>query len=733
MRNPVGVVSVVLLSAFAATASAQSITLTSPAATAVKEGDDFFTTVTNEPLDFDQRRDFMWEELFSEPTISASGGAWSGTFQSTGAYVFPLFPGFNGAINSNRLGDRFPIDTARYKYLSVRRTVSNRSIQSIVIGSTTNWPDTTLCAGLDGYYLSGGAKSFDPNVWTVDLYDFRQTGSSIPLCDNGNYNPSKWTGQIRGLRLAPSVSGLAGTTVSYDWVRLVDPASAPNLTISWSLGIPASNAYAVNVYVDNDSTGSDGSFIGRVTTTAGSSFVFPSAALPPGTWYFYVELWQDAGKTESFRSRSGYSGAVVVNGRTRITVDAPSMTSGPDYATELLNNPWDFNDTTDVSNLNSVPEVIFKQFTNPSFANGQFSATAYGPVPPAPHSDVQVWLNTGKRPIPTWRYRYLTYTYTIDPSLYGNISDKVAKGWIMRPMWWNASLQTDGSETDAEITYEGMRSYTIDLADPKTVSHQSPYASQKGWQGLKSVPNLRMDPGEFFFETRFAMDDVKLRARPEPNSSQQFTVRLTTSDPEGNTATIQIYKDTDNAGCDGALLGTLANRAPGAQSFSFSTASYSLQDFWIYAVATDTQGNTTCQYGNAPVHVGPQVWHPFFAVDPLETPYVGDFNGDGKTDIITFTRQNPLAFGDVYVAMSNGTQFVDKNGTPGSSDKWHDWFAINSSEQVVIGDYNGDRRTTSRPGCRRPRARSTSRSRWATAWARRASGRTVSGSPPRTF
>ena len=35
------------------------------------------------------------------------------------------------------------------------------------------------------------------------------------------------------------------------------------------------------------------------------------------------------------------------------------------------------------------------------------------------------------------------------------------------------------------------------------------------------------------------------------------------------------------------------------------------------------------------------VWHPFFAVDPLETPYVGDFNGDGKTDIITFTRQNP--------------------------------------------------------------------------------------------
>ena len=84
------------------------------------------------------------------------------------------------------------------------------------------------------------------------------------------------------------------------------------------------------------------------------------------------------------------------------------------------------------------------------------------------------------------------------------------------------------------------------------------------------------------------------------------------------------------------------------------------------------------------------MWHFFFAVNTLETPYVGDFNGDGKTDIITFTRQNPVAFGDVYVALSNGSQFVDKNGNPGNSDKWSDWFAINTSEQVVIGDYDGD-------------------------------------------
>ncbi|WP_344174372.1 S8 family serine peptidase [Pilimelia columellifera] len=74
-------------------------------------------------------------------------------------------------------------------------------------------------------------------------------------------------------------------------------------------------------------------------------------------------------------------------------------------------------------------------------------------------------------------------------------------------------------------------------------------------------------------------------------------------------------------------------------------------------------------------------WHDWFAANS-EIPQIGDVDGDGRDDIITFTRG---ASADVYVARSNGSSFV------GTGVKWHDWFAA-FSEVPVVADVNGDRR-----------------------------------------
>ncbi|GAB3434522.1 hypothetical protein GCM10027569_85670 [Flindersiella endophytica] len=74
-------------------------------------------------------------------------------------------------------------------------------------------------------------------------------------------------------------------------------------------------------------------------------------------------------------------------------------------------------------------------------------------------------------------------------------------------------------------------------------------------------------------------------------------------------------------------------------------------------------------------------WHDDFARGS-EIPLAGDFNGDGRTDVVTFTRGTAA---DVYVALSNGSAFT------GTGALWHDHFAV-GDEIPAVGDFNGDGR-----------------------------------------
>ena len=81
----------------------------------------------------------------------------------------------------------------------------------------------------------------------------------------------------------------------------------------------------------------------------------------------------------------------------------------------------------------------------------------------------------------------------------------------------------------------------------------------------------------------------------------------------------------------------------------------------------------------------PAIWQNFFC-GGQEVCEVGDFNGDGRADIVTFLRSDygGTSTGDVYVALSTGASF-------GVSQKWHEFFCI-SGEWCQVGDFNGDRK-----------------------------------------
>lgn len=106
---------------------------------------------------------------------------------------------------------------------------------------------------------------------------------------------------------------------------------------------------------------------------------------------------------------------------------------------------------------------------------------------------------------------------------------------------------------------------------------------------------------------------------------------------------------------------------------------------WLDAQVTPTMRRTTFQ----PFGAGDR-WHDWFCVNN-EICGSGDFNGDGKDDIITFTRGSA---GDVYVGKSYGfrtstTSSYPQAGRGFESSLWHGSFGYNN-ENVGVMDIDRD-------------------------------------------
>ncbi len=163
-----------------------------------------------------------------------------------------------------------------------------------------------------------------------------------------------------------------------------------------------------------------------------------------------------------------------------------TIASCSDYATEVFQDPWDFNNTDDV--LRFIPSVEMYQLKDVSMSGGVFSATATSNDPrfyllaPRLCDAEAVGGRWGHNyPIDTGRYYYLTIRmYTDTPSylqVVYNYGCDYDKSWVI---------------TDRVATKPGWNVYTINM---NTVAHLGYATADAAWNAQPAT-GLRIDPTE---------------------------------------------------------------------------------------------------------------------------------------------------------------------------------------------------------------------------------------------
>ena len=601
--RPVAVLTSLVVLCFVSGAHAQTITLTEPRVElSLVEGDDFATSKLHNPWDFSERRDFGWEESFVGGSIAASGGVWSGQVDQSSAYVFPLFHGFPNTVLAEGLpgdrelpkfGTRHPIEAARYSLLSYRSNISHRTAHAIYWNrageGNDGWPN-----GSDFVANSDALGHFGEIVsrpgFEVAIHD---------MSNLGQFEQSRgaWSGDVMSLRFDPSTGSPSGGWMSFDWVRLADPRTGSEIRVAWQSNGIAQIAPVVSVYLDQDSSGYDGSALKHYIDGSNPGvFTLNSAALPPGRYYFYVTAHQANG---SVVARSAYSAPIVIRSRPQVQFLHPSPTSGEEYS-RSTGNTWDMSESADVSNLSGWP-AEWVRFVAPAFAIGEFQAVAVAEG--ATTSDAQVHVPVlQSAPIDTARYRYLTYKLAVDGSGYPTIADKVRDGWVARTVFWGPEKYSPVGSTKAHILYEGSRTYTYDLWDAAGFEPGPQYRSSS-FQHY-----LRIDPVETSFPTRFWLDYVALHAEPRTtlySDREEFDFHFTVEDPDSNDLSVVIGLDSDAVGFDGEEIATLGGLRPGAHSYR---AVFPLQGnerrLYPYVRVSDAAGSLQA-YAQVPILLGP--------------------------------------------------------------------------------------------------------------------------------
>ncbi len=585
------------------------------------ESAEFAGLETGKPWDMSELYDITYRYGFHEPFTPPAGGIWRGRAydQDLPAHFHPLFRGivsdpdylqyFTRHAPGTPYGPLNPVNADAYNRLSFRHALNagERSYCQITWHHTLLDAENNYLAFYDGDYArASGANLPVPDPSGFRIYDLDLAGAGfgddcLPYWDKPG-SGGAWTGTVYGFYIVPSLNAHRGMPYAVDWIRLYRSDPATRIPLAWTAGTlhPQTNLVSLQLYVATNNCGDPGDlFLSGIANDG--ALEFHAGALPPGEYYLYLKAVLDTGSGFNELARSAYSPQLRINARPTFVFTAPSFTSGVEYAAAERGNPWDMNDTADIdtSRTTGIAGTAFNQ-------GSLCAATANG--------DPQIALSLlrpdgAAAPIPTARYRYLTFRMQFDPSDYpsSDFDDFHERanilGGVARWQWVYTDFAMDQSYTKDLILHEGWNDYTVDLWDPALLETRNAPPSA-GWTNVPAVNYLIFHPLEPSVPMPVRLDWVKLCA-PNAPDNHFYELRWNAGDAEGEALDINLlYGRGAGDGFEGTAIVRLTNQTPGPGAFTWYTGAVPAGEYTLRAVVSDGC-NTLTRDAPVPLQIGP--------------------------------------------------------------------------------------------------------------------------------
>ncbi len=529
-----GVLAGLLLTAMIGRLNASASAGLSLGTSVIPEGDDFATRVLGQPWDmngdpYPDIKTTFWN--IDRNSFNQVNGAWSLQATSSDPALWLHWTGINNTQKVLKLGDRFPIETNKYELLSFHMCTGQDTLANL-------------------YWFYDRSPHNNPNNGISQFLPI-QSGCRVYVIDLNNFPTfsGTWSGKPLGLRLDPAMEPIS---FEIGWVRLTSKDLSNIVPISWNSVSPGSElefyasptacAASDRILVGTTTAGSaSGTFSwGSSLQTARISGVDYNLPLPeslePGLYHIFM-------KDLSTGDFSCSSSQLEISQAPQVTFESPSYVSGPDYASQVVNDPWGMANESDIDrsfNLNSM-----------DFNNGILEMTSN-------HWDPRLHMNVSGN-IDAAKYRYATFR------MYLEGEQSVKNGWVQRFLWWYQGSTIDTETTQDMVIYEGWHTYTIDLS-------QALLESSGSWSGKPTM--LRFDPHESSKSETFHLDYLVLTGDEHVPSGSSYNIVFNTAARPG--ATVTFYYDNDTNPANGrTLIGAYGSQSqpdnqPGSQPSAFS-------------------------------------------------------------------------------------------------------------------------------------------------------------------